>query len=100
MSQFWQNTQRRLQKPKKIVPEPFQPRRQVLLAEMGKRAGDDRVAPGLADQRLVLQPVDVAVARTRATVPELCQCPIDAGGELSRAVELEIRRLEGLDDEA
>src|SRR5215218_7909861 len=28
MSWFWQNTQRRLQPEKKIVPEPFQPRRQ------------------------------------------------------------------------
>jgi hypothetical protein len=28
MSQFWQKTHRRLQRPKKMVPEPFQPRRQ------------------------------------------------------------------------
>src|SRR5206468_12636969 len=28
VSKFWQNTQRRLHQPKKIVPEPFQPRRQ------------------------------------------------------------------------
>jgi len=28
ISKFWQKTQRRLQWPKKIVPDPFQPRRQ------------------------------------------------------------------------
>jgi len=28
ISQFWQNEQRRLQWAKKIVPEPFHPRRQ------------------------------------------------------------------------
>jgi len=28
MSQFWQKTQRRLHRLKKIVPDPFQPRRQ------------------------------------------------------------------------
>ncbi len=28
MSQFWQKTQRRLQRLKKIVPDPRQPRRQ------------------------------------------------------------------------
>jgi hypothetical protein len=57
------------------------------------------MAPVL-QERLVPQAVDVAVARTRATVSELCQCRIDAGGGLSRAEELEIRRLEGLDDKA
>jgi hypothetical protein len=28
MSKFWQKTQRKLQWAKKMVPEPFQPRRQ------------------------------------------------------------------------
>src|SRR5205823_14852141 len=28
VSKFWQKTQRRLHQPKKIVPEPFHPRRQ------------------------------------------------------------------------
>jgi hypothetical protein len=31
MSKFWQKTQRRLQCEKKIVPEPFHPRRQAIL---------------------------------------------------------------------
>ena len=33
VSKFWQNTQRRLHQPKKIVPEPFQPEA-ILFAEM------------------------------------------------------------------
>jgi hypothetical protein len=36
MSWFWQNTQRRLQPEKKIVPEPFQPRRQFSSPKCGK----------------------------------------------------------------
>ncbi len=36
MSKFWQNSQRRLQWPKKIVPEPFQPRRQSSSPKWGK----------------------------------------------------------------
>ena len=36
MSKFWQNTHRRLQPAKKIVPEPFQPRRQSSSPKCGK----------------------------------------------------------------
>ena len=37
MSKFWQNTQRRLQCPKKIVPEPFHPLRQSSSPKCGKK---------------------------------------------------------------
>jgi hypothetical protein len=36
MSKFWQNTHRRLQPEKKIVPEPFRPRRQFSSPKCGK----------------------------------------------------------------
>src|SRR5262245_27250287 len=36
ISQFWQKTQRRLQRPKKIVPEPRHPRRQSSSPKCGK----------------------------------------------------------------
>ena len=36
MSQFWQNAQRRLHRPKKMVPEPRPPRRQSSSPKWGK----------------------------------------------------------------
>src|SRR5262249_11439992 len=36
VSKFWQKTQRRLHQPKKIVPDPFQPRRQSSSPKCGK----------------------------------------------------------------
>jgi hypothetical protein len=61
VSKFWQNTQRKLDQPKKIVPpEP------ILFAEMRKRARDPRMPAALAHPDLVVEPVDLAVARTNA----------------------------------
>ena len=99
MSQFWQKTQRRLQRLKKIVPEPLPAPQAILLAEVGEGAGDARVAAGVADAGLVRHAVDVAVARAGAAVFELAQAGVDPGGDLAGAVEREVGRLEGLQQE-
>ena len=98
MSQFWQKTQRRLQRLKKIVPEPFQPQA-VLLAEVGEGARDPGVPAGVADPRLVGHAVDMAVAGAAAAVLQLAQPGGDPLGQRPRAVPLQVRRLEGLEQE-
>ena len=70
MSKFWQKTQRRLHWLKKIVPEPAQPRRQILLAVMGKCAAYDGQPTGSAIglRVVLLAPVGVALSWAGGTV--------------------------------
>src|SRR5262245_20711419 len=78
-SQFWQNTQRRLQNEKKIVPEPFQPRRQSSSPKCGN-----------ADATRACRPVKHAVplGTCAGTARAL---PASRGGP-SSAVRIALRR--------
>src|SRR5512133_2816234 len=66
MSWCWQNTQRRLQPEKKIVPEPFQPRRAVLLAKVRKGGRDHGLAADGAQPLVVGQAVHLTQGHPRA----------------------------------
>ena len=71
----------------------------ILLAEVGEGAGDDSVAPGVADQSLVLEPVDVAVARAGTAVGQFGERRFGSRAELPTAGQLDIGRLEVVDQE-
>src|SRR5437764_13237030 len=54
VSKFWQKTQRRLHQPKKIVPEPFQPRRQSSSPKCGNALATRASRPLLQTPLLLL----------------------------------------------
>jgi hypothetical protein len=64
MSWFWQKTHRRLQPEKKIVPEPCQPGKAILLAEVREVGGDHRLASDAAEAGAVGEAIDLAFAGT------------------------------------
>src|SRR5215468_77800 len=70
VSKFWQKTHRRLHHAKKIVPDPFQPRRQILLAEVCERACHARKPSAFAYTGLVFQSVYLAIARADVTAAQ------------------------------
>jgi hypothetical protein len=82
MSWFWQKTQRRLQWVKKMVPDPFQPRRQSSSPKWGK-ALLTAATPGLAGGPPVFEAVHPAVARAGSAVGQRGQRAPDAKVQLA-----------------
>ena len=95
ISQFWQNTQRRLHQPKKIVPEPRRPRSGALLAVVRAVAGDDRPRAGPADRapdgRVAVHP---AVARAQVAGREMLVGEASPLGQLAGPPEPQVGGLE------
>lgn len=58
---------------KKDRAGPVPPPQAILFAEMRERAADDGMAPGIADPLVVVQAVDMAVARANAAILEFIQ---------------------------
>ncbi len=100
MSQFWQNTQRRLHRPKKIVPEPRQPRRQSSSPKCGKALETIAWRPVWQAPVSPEDPVAAAVARTGLAALQLPQGGFDAGGESALPVQAQVGGLELVDEEA
>jgi hypothetical protein len=63
MSWFWQNTQRRLQPEKKIVPRAVPAPQAILLPEMREVGGDHGLAADGAESLVVGQAVHLAQPR-------------------------------------
>jgi hypothetical protein len=63
MSQFWQNTQRRLHPEKKIVPEPLRPRRQSSSPKWGKYEATTARRPIPPEAHVVAEARDLALTR-------------------------------------
>src|SRR5271157_1269640 len=72
----------------------------ILLAEVGEGAGDPCITAGMADPRLVLHAVDVAIPGACAAVLQLAQTGGDALGQSTRAMQGQVGGLEGLEQES
>jgi hypothetical protein len=73
---FWQNTQRRLHQPKKIVPDPFQPRRQSSSPKCGNALATRANRPLLHTPILLLnRSISQSRGQTRHDRSDSTACP-------------------------
>jgi len=91
MSQFWQNTQRRLHQEKKIVPEHRPAAQRIPLAVVAAITRDHGALAGAASRIFhALAPVRVAVARAQIAFLKVAVSRLDMLREFAASGESEI----------